>query len=137
MTNWLAPNPFEQNPKQVTLEEYKALGGEILDRSTHPNVVEYAVQEMMKRKGSPKKVAERVADKFNDKPNMFFGVHEPDRTFIDPNKLEGALWERMVDNYRELVRDHGFTHENAIKSTVFHFKQGKRVEKELQKRVTA
>lgn len=64
-----------------------------IDRSTHPTVVEYAVQNLFKGQ-SPKKAAENTAKKLSGHENMFLGSGI---TTIDPRTLEDALWDRLVD----------------------------------------
>lgn len=91
-----------------------------IDRSTHPTVVEYAVQELFKKR-SPAVAAKRTAEKLSGSENLFFG---PGVTLIDPQTLEAALWERLRDftikgmsSYKPDKRDW------ALDGTIDHFKQ--------------
>ena len=108
------------------------------DRSKHPTVVEYAVQELMKGK-SPKVAAARTAKKLSGSENMFLG---PGVSVIDPKILEEALWERLVEFAVNLAKSQDV--EWAVASTLQHFEQeplawpekpNNKMRAELQKRV--
>jgi hypothetical protein len=109
----------------------KTLAESGADHSEHPTVVEYAVRFLFKKK-SPAVAAKMTAQRLGGSPNLFIGgglvpVH------IDPKKLENAIYERMVQ--RALEFDDV---DKGIRSTLFVFYQsGKRVEKELTRRVMA
>lgn len=64
------------------------------DRSTHPTVVEYAMQEIMKKKVAPETAAKTTAVKHSGSENMFFG---PGVSTIEPRVLTEAIYERFVD----------------------------------------
>ena len=102
------------------------------DRSTHETVVEYAARTMMKGK-SPAVAAKDTAKKFSGYENMFFG---PGVSYIDPQKLEEALWNRLSDfalTGAKRMRP-GMEH-FALDSTVQHFRQTPGVRKKLKARI--
>lgn len=104
----------------------------MFDRSEHPTVVEYGVQEMFKRK-SPRAAAESTAKRLSGFENMFLG---PGVAMIDPRKLEEALWTRLVDlvlSSMEKIKP-GMGH-FALDGVLDQFRQGKRVRSELKSRV--
>lgn len=102
------------------------------DRSTHPTVVEYAIQTMFKGK-SPSAAAKDTVKKHHGTENMFFG---PGKSEIDARKLEDAIWDRLVDYTIAAIHrvKEGKEH-FALDGTIDHFKQAKGVRKELKKRV--
>lgn len=65
------------------------------DHSRNETVVEYTAQEMIKRGVSPAVAAKRTAKKLSGNKNMFIDPTHP--TLIDPKKLEGAIWDRIVE----------------------------------------
>ena len=103
------------------------------DRSSHPTVVEYAVQTMIKRGKSPSAAAKDTVKKHHGTENMFFG---PGPTEIDATALENALWDRMVE---ATIRSMGQIKEGkehyALDGTLQHFNQKQNVRAELKKRV--
>lgn len=103
-----------------------------IDRSTDSTVVEYAVQEMFKRK-TPRTAARNTAKKLSGYENMFLGSGV---SVIDAKKLEEALWERMVTFAMDRIQKvrPGMEH-FAIGGTADHFRQGKAIEQELDRRV--
>lgn len=102
------------------------------DRSTHPTVVEYAVQTMMKGK-TPENAAKDTAKKFSGSENMFFG---PGISKIDPKTLSEALWVRLVQfTVSAMGRIKPGMEHFALGGTIQHFHQGTRVRAELKKRV--
>lgn len=101
------------------------------DHSEHPTVVEYAVRFLFKKK-SPAVAAKMTAQRLGGAPNTFIGGGITP-VQIDPKKLENAIYERMVKRALELDDV-----EKGIRATLFQFSQsGKRVEKELTRRVMA
>jgi hypothetical protein len=121
-----------KTPTQLDAEIAEALGK---DRSTHANVIEYAVQDLFKGK-SIKKAAENTAKKLSGGPNMFLGVHPPDVVKIDPTQLEEALWGRLVDDVIKSLAI--FRPDKAhwtLDSVIQKFKQRPTVRKELKRRV--
>lgn len=80
--------PYLENAIQILAQEK--------DHSTNPTVVEYAIQGMFKRGGSPAIAAKRTAEKLNGFSNMI--IDSENVVNIDPTKLEFAIWERLVDN---------------------------------------
>lgn len=66
---------------------------EKVDRSTDDNVVQYAVITLMKGK-SPASAAKSTAKKLSGGQNMFLG---PGISIIDPDKLEKAIYEYLMD----------------------------------------
>lgn len=73
---------------------------EALDQSTDDVVVEYAVQELMKRKTTTvAKAAAATAEKLSGGTNLFIGGGV-DIVKIDVAKLEAALWDRIVAKVR-------------------------------------
>lgn len=121
-----------KTPAQLDAEIAEALGK---DRSTHPTVVEYAVQYLFKNMG-PKKAAENTAKKLSGSPNMFLAVHPPDVVKIDARQLEDAVWGRLVDNVLKNVA--AFKPDKAhwaLDSTIQHFHQRPSQRAELKRRV--
>jgi hypothetical protein len=64
------------------------------DRSTHPTVVEYAVQTMIQKHYGPAAAAKDTAKRLSGHENMFLGSGI---TTVDPVLIEAALWDRVVD----------------------------------------
>ena len=119
---------------QLDAEIAEALGK---DQSTHPTVVEYAVQDLFKGK-TPKKAAEITAKKLSGAPNMFLGVHPPDVVKIDARQLENAVWNRIVDVAIKGVAS--FKPDKAhwaLDSAINHFRQRPTLRVELKRRVIA
>ncbi len=76
---------------------------EALDSSTNEVVVEYAVQELMKRKTTTvARAAAATAEKLGGAPNLFIGGGS-DVVKIDADKLEAALWGRIVAKVRDYL----------------------------------
>lgn len=65
-----------------------------VDRSNHPNVVQYAVITLMKGK-TPASAAKSTAKKLSGGDNMFLG---PGISLIDAATLENAIYEYMVQH---------------------------------------
>lgn len=65
-----------------------------VDRSNHPNVVQYAVITLMKGK-TPASAAKSTAKKLSGVDNMFLG---PGISLVDPVALENAIYEYMVQH---------------------------------------
>lgn len=113
------------------------------DRSTNPNVVEYARRTLTsgkRKRMSPKLAAEDTAKKFSGFENMFFG---PGITLIDAKVLEDALWDQMVDKTIAIARDQKEP-QYAAMSTLqgmglmdASFKVDPKLESELKKRTIA
>ena len=121
-----------KTPAQLDAEISEVLGQ---DRSTHPTVVEYAVQELFKGK-SPRKAAEVTAKKLSGAPNMFLGVHPPDVVKIDSRALEEATWNRIVDVAIKGVAS--FKPDKAhwaLDGAISHFHQRPTQRAELKRRV--
>jgi hypothetical protein len=92
------------------------------DRSSSPNVVEYAVQDLMKGK-TPRAAALHTTKKLSGQDNFFLG---PGVTTIDPKKLEAALWDRMAEfASKAAVRSKPGTEHYALQGTLSHFHQAK------------
>jgi len=103
-----------------------------VDRTDHPTVVEYGVQEMMKRK-SPLTAARNTAKKLSGYPNMLLGA-PADPVYIDPRRLEQLLFDRIVEQAQKNVRDFKPGAEDmAIGAAIDLFRQGKAVEKKVRK----
>ena len=113
------------------------------DRSTNPNVVEYARRTLTsgkRKRMTPKLAAEDTAKKFSGFENMFFG---PGITLIDAKVLEDALWDQMVDKTIAIARDQKEP-QYAAMSTLqgmglmdASFKVDPKLESELKKRTIA
>jgi hypothetical protein len=103
------------------------------DQSLHPTVVEYGVRMMMKRKG-PRAAAQVTAKKLSGEWEIpLLGVQD---SSIDPKVLEGALWDRLVDQVVENIgRFKPGTEEIALGAALDHFKQGRATEAKLRKLV--
>lgn len=67
---------------------------EVVDKSTHPTVLDYAVVYMQKGK-SPSVAAKLTAEKLSGGTNYFLGNGV---VSIDPKVLEDALWDRMAND---------------------------------------
>ena len=74
------------------------IGSDQKDHSTHPTVVQYGVQHMLKGK-SPWVAAKVTAQKLNGYTNLFISSDAP--TKIDPVLLEKALWDYLADGVIE------------------------------------
>ncbi len=122
----------KKSPAQLDAEIAEALGQ---DRSTHPNAVEYAVQDLFKGK-TPKKAAERTAKKLSGQPNMFLGVHPPNVVKIDARQLEDAVWDRIVDfTLKGVTRFKPDKAHYALDGAIQHFRQLPGLRAELKRRV--
>ena len=90
------------------------------DRSTHPNVIEYAVHYLFQKK-SPRAAAQATARKLSGTDNIFLG---PGTTTVDPETLERALWEKLTDLVISRIPKNkkGFEH-YALDGTVQQFRQ--------------
>jgi len=103
------------------------------DHSTNPTVVEYAVRFLFKRK-SVRVAARATAAKLSGQQNYFIG--DGAAVQIDPKKLEGALWGRLVDRALENIRKFKAGKEAfAVGAVVNHFNLGKRDSSTLEKLV--
>lgn len=123
-----------KTPAQLDAEIADALGK---DRSTHSNVVEYAVQYLFKGK-TPKTAAAATAKKLSGGSNMFLDVHPPDIVKIDARQLEDALWDRMVDfAIKAVARIKPDKAHFALGGTIQHFRQKPALGAELKRRVIA
>ena len=99
-------------------------------------VVEYAVQEMFKKK-SPNAAAKATAKKLGGFANVFVGGgSEP--LDIDVKELEEALWDRMA-NYvaSSIPRFRAGKEHYALGGTISHFQQKPTIRAELKRRVIA
>ena len=72
----------------------------VLCHSTHPTVIEYAVQFLYKRK-SPKVAARLTAERLNGAPNLFIDAVNP--LVVDPDLLEAEIWKAMAKRALENV----------------------------------
>lgn len=128
----MLPDDKTKSPAQLDAEIAEALGK---DQSTNGTVIEYAVQELFKRK-SLKKAAELTAKKLSGAPNMFLGVHPPNVVKIDVKRLEEALWDRLVDGVLKGVA--AFKADKAhwaLDATLTQFHQRPTLRAELKRRV--
>jgi hypothetical protein len=90
------------------------------DRSTHPTVVEYAVQDLFKGK-SIAAAARATAKKLSGFENMFLG---PGVTLVDAKELEAALWTRLVEYVVSRMKHIRIGYEHfALDGTLKHFHQ--------------
>lgn len=89
--------------------------------SSHPTVVEYAVQEMFKGK-SPKVAAANAAARLNGGINMF--IDTKNDVEIDPAELEEALWMNMAKYATKYPIKPG-EERNVARGTLAHFQQWK------------
>ena len=104
---------------------------EASDHSTNENVVEYAVQNLFKRMGVEKS-AKVTAEKLSGGTNAFIGGgHET--VSIDPKKLEGAIWDRLVKyTLKGMERMKPGKEDFAFFGTVDYFNLGKKDQKALK-----
>jgi hypothetical protein len=124
-----------KTPAQLDAEIAEALSQQ--DRSTHSNVVEYAVQYLFKNK-TPKAAAAATAKKLSGGSNMFLGVHPPDVVTIDAGQLEEALWDRIVDfAIKGIARIKADKAHYALDGALQHFHQKPTLRPELKRRVIA
>ena len=101
------------------------------DQSTNDTVIQYAVQYQFKNK-SPAVAAKLTAQKLSGFQNMFLGGGV---VFIDPKKLEEALWGNMMKQViRNLSNLNPGMESIAVSSAVNHFSLKSSDEKELLKR---
>lgn len=103
------------------------------DRSAHSNIVEYAIQTMIKRGKSPNSAAKDTVKKHHGTENVFFG---PGVTSIDVALLENAIWDRLADftiNGMSQIKE-GKEH-FALDGTIHHFNQKPTIRKELKRHV--
>ena len=109
------------------------IGIKMTDRSTNPNVVEYAIQTMIKRGKNPNAAAKDTVKKHNGTENVFFG---PGITSIDTATLENALWNRLVDfTIIGMGRIKEGKEHFALDGTLQHFNQNRSIRAELKSRV--
>ena len=102
------------------------------DRSTHPTIVEYAVQSLFKGK-TPGGAARHAAKKHSGTENIFFG---PGVTTIDAKQLEDALWARMADYAAKGATRFKTGKEHfALDGTLQHYQQKPALRAELKRRV--
>jgi hypothetical protein len=127
----------------MNLTEFKRLAGlsnlyemEGADRSTHPNTIEYGVQEMIKGK-SPKVAAKNTVKKLAGSANMFLGSPtEPVQ--IDADVLETALWDRLAEfTIKALGSIKPGKEHYALDNTIQHFRQSPKARTELKTRMNA
>lgn len=99
------------------------------DRSTHPTVVEYAIQFLFKRK-NPKSAATETAKRLSGYENLFLG---PGVSTIDPGKLEDAVWDRLADFVIQSIKKtkSGMEH-FALDGAIANFNQSSSVRKKLK-----
>lgn len=106
---------------------------ESVDKSDHPTVIEYGVQEMFKRK-SPRAAARATAKKLSGSENMFLGSGV---VSIDAERLEQNLWRRLVDQTAKAKQR--FRPEVTLlwvaESTAQHFNQKPAVAQEIVRRM--
>lgn len=106
-----------------------------IDRSRHSTVVEYAVQEMFKKK-SYKTAAKNTAAKLSGHANLFLGVHPPNVVHIDVATLEDALLDRMAISAKESSsRMKPGMEDIAVLGTLDHFRQPEKLRPELERRM--
>lgn len=104
------------------------------DHSRHPTVVEYAVQEMFKRK-SIKTAAASTAAKLNGHSNMFI---DPSGALveIDTRSLESALWDRLAESAIRSLKSYKAGKEDwAVDGTLQYFKQSPKLKAQLKARI--
>lgn len=74
----------------------------IVDKTTHPSVVEYAMISVLKGK-SPAAAAKQAVTKLAGRTNLFLG---PGRVAIDADRLEEQLYKRMADSVVASIKQH-------------------------------
>lgn len=120
---------------QIAREVAEIING--VDRSKNVTVIEYAVQNLFKRQ-SPKKAAENTAQRLSGSSNMLLGVNPPSVVSIDPEQLEEALWDRLVDTVLNgIPRYKPDKAHFVLDGTLLHFHQRPTLRKELKRRVIA
>lgn len=104
--------------------------------STNGTVVEYAVQEMFKKK-SPSAAAKSTVKKLGGYKNVFVGGgSEP--LDIDEKELEEALWDRLANYTASAIpRFKAGKEHYALGGTISHFEQKPSIRKKLKERVIA
>jgi hypothetical protein len=123
-----------------------ALHEQAVAHADNSTVIQYALQEMMKKRVSPQVAAKRTATKLNGGTNMFIDPSNP--TDIDPKKLEQNIWDYLVDKAVSLlprVRVDNDSYDYPVGATAQTFSQQsnakfkdeltKRVEKRLGKSI--
>jgi len=87
----------------------------------------------MMKKRKPATAAKNTVKNLSGFENLFLG---PGTVVIDAKKLEGALWDRLVDATIKGMGHlkPGFEH-YALDGTLEHFNQGKPIRKQLKKLV--
>lgn len=102
------------------------------DKSNNPTVVEYGVREMMKGK-NPTAAAKTTATKLSGSENLLLGSGV---VYVDPKKLEEALWLRLViftiDGMERIKK--GMEH-FALDGTIQNFQQKPKIRAMLKSRV--
>jgi hypothetical protein len=105
----------------------------IVDKTDHPTVVEYGVQQMIKRGQDPLRAARETNKKLSGGTNLFLGNGI---VAIDERRLAELLWQRLVDRVVESLAGIREGKENyALDGVVQHFRQSSKTRKELAKRV--
>lgn len=106
---------------------------EVVDKSEHPTVIEYAVQEMFKKK-SPRAAARATAKKLAGSENLFLGGGVVE---IDATRLEQALWQRLADHTLQMRQHYreGIPLLYIAEGTAQHFKQKPGIAAEIVRRI--
>lgn len=110
-------------------------GGLSEDKTTHDTVIEYAVQEMIKRGGGPAKAAKSTARKLSGSENLFLGAGIVE---IDATRLEELLWERLTGFVCEQVgRVKAEKSHYALDFAISHFRLPKSARRRLKAEAVA
>jgi len=104
---------------------------EIMDLSTSPTMVQVAVRHQFRGK-SPSVAAKEVAKKFGGSANMLLGQGV---VFIDPKRLEEAMWDNMVDFTLPSIKKGPGMDSLRVKNTAQYFKLNSRDAKNLFDRI--
>lgn len=105
---------------------------EAVDKSTHPTVVEYAIQFLFKGKSVEAAVKETIK-KLSGSQNMFLGNGV---AVINSDPLREAVWGRLVDyTIESLGRIKPGKEEYAIDGTIQYFRQSVKIREQLKRMV--
>lgn len=132
----VSPRDVQMISASTRSKSLKRNPAKINDRSADPTVVQYAMQYIYKGK-SPSAAAAATAKKLSGSENMFLG-YGSGPVFIDPQRLEEAVWSSMVDNAKALIGKLKEGKEHfALDAAVESIKKPAPVRAELKRRVIA
>lgn len=107
---------------------------EIVDKTAHATVVEYAVRFLFKGK-TPLAAAKATAKKLGGAENMFLGSGI---AAIDPERLADLIWDRLVEFAISGIKHMSEGKEHfALDGTIAHFNQKDGIRSTLKAKVIA